>query len=455
MATTSSRLGVWRDPGAPGLGNAADWMQLAALMLAGLVLAECVRDGGFWTSDALVVTILGAMVLVLRRWAAPRDRTRWTVAASVLALALWWLIRAGTAEGISRFLPLGASLIGFAAAFMVIGSLDASDRELAASFVGLVGALVAAAGFVGLVLRWTPLAIPAQHLWRLSSTITYADAAGLLLAVALLMTLSVETRPWVTRACVCLCAGGLLATQSRGAMVAFACAAAVVPWRRYLVHLVPLVVGILVGALAIATSPWHHRVPVLGVACLVAVGLSVAWPARLNPSRLSGRAITIAAVAVVVVAAGVIVTLHHEIGLRAFSPSDRDRAVEWSAAWHQFVSAVVVGVGPDRVLHFHAVDGTYAHFAHNEYLQIAADAGLIGLGLLAVAVVNLVRVTRRDSLMASCAVAGLFCLAVGGAFDFDWHLPVIGLLGGWVAGLGSPLPMRSAASRSSPRSGSG
>jgi hypothetical protein len=81
------------------------------------------------------------------------------------------------------------------------------------------------------------------------------------------------------------------------------------------------------------------------------------------------------------------------------------------------------------------VDGTYAHFAHNEYLQVAADAGLIGLALLVLAGLSLVRAVRRVDLVTSCATAALVCWAVGGAFDFDWHLPFVGLLGGWVAGL--------------------
>ena len=127
--------------------------------------------------------------------------------------------------------------------------------------------------------------------------------------------------------------------------------------------------------------------------------------------------------------------MHHEIGLRALSPSDQDRSVEWSAAIHQFESSPLVGVGPDRLLQFHAADGTYAHFAHNEYLQVAADTGIAGLALLLLVGVALARVVRRVDVMTSCAVAALVCWGVGGAFDFDWHLPLVGLLGGWVTGL--------------------
>ena len=37
--------------------------------------------------------------------------------------------------------------------------------------------------------------------------------------------------------------------------------------------------------------------------------------------------------------------------------------------------------------------------------------------------------------LLSCAVAAVVCWAVGGAFDFSWHLPVVGPVGGWCAGL--------------------
>jgi hypothetical protein len=127
--------------------------------------------------------------------------------------------------------------------------------------------------------------------------------------------------------------------------------------------------------------------------------------------------------------------VHHEIGLRAFAPSDGDRSVEWAAAWHQWAGAPYFGVGPDRLLFFHAADGTYAHFAHNEFLQVAADTGVIGLALLAACVLAVMRVARRFDVLSSCASAALGCLLVGGVFDFDWHLAFIGGLGGWCAGL--------------------
>ena len=74
--------------------------------------------------------------------------------------------------------------------------------------------------------------------------------------------------------------------------------------------------------------------------------------------------------------------VHHELALHALAPSDGDRTSEWSAALRQWVSSPLVGVGPDRTLVLQADGGSTAHFAHNESLQVAADGGLVGLGLL-------------------------------------------------------------------------
>lgn len=121
---------------------------------------------------------------------------------------------------------------------------------------------------------------------------------------------------------------------------------------------------------------------------------------------------------------------HHEIGLRTLAPNDHDRAYEWTAAWHQFLHAPLAGVGPDALLRFQAPDGTYVHFAHNECLQIAADTGVVGLTFLTGAFTAAARLVRRYDVVASCAVGALVCWAVVGALDFDWHIPIFGLLGG-------------------------
>jgi O-antigen ligase len=95
-------------------------------------------------------------------------------------------------------------------------------------------------------------------------------------------------------------------------------------------------------------------------------------------------------------------------------------------------------VGPDVVLHVHAKEGSYAYFAHDEYLQIAAGAGLVGELLLLAAAASIIAVVRRRDVLSSCAAGALVAFAVAAAFDFDWHLAALGLIGGWAAGLAAP-----------------
>jgi hypothetical protein len=348
-----------------------------AAILAGLMVVEGVRQGGFWRPDAFVVAATSLIILLVQLAAVPLDRRGWTLIGSLFLLTLWWLVRAGTAGPVNNFLPLGASLLGFMATFVVVRSLEPLHKDVAARVVAGLGAAGAIVGFIGLIWRWYPIAMPSQNLWRLSTTLTYADTAGLVFAVSLLLALGTGTRPWMVRLSVCLCAGGLLATQSRGPLVALACAAAVVPLSQYRLNLVPLTAGVGLGVVAIATSGSSRPAPWLGVTLIVALAVSLAWaPRGAGPPVPRARMLALGAVGLLAVARSVVL-LHHQIGLRAWAPSNGDRVAEWSAGIDQFESSPVIGVGPDRLLQFNAADGTYAQFVHNEYLQTAADGGLV------------------------------------------------------------------------------
>jgi len=414
-------------------GSPTSWFLTPAL--AGLIIVEAIREGGFWKPDALVVAVVASILIVGQLARGVQDRRSGAVVVSFSLLALWWFLRALSAGPVSSFLPLGASILGFVGAFVTVRRLTPSHKAAAGLFVASLGAVGASTGFVGLIWRWYPMAMPAQHLWRLSTTLTYADAAGVFLAMSLLVALAGGPRPWMARVAVCLCVGGLIATQSRGAFLAFACGCVLVPWRQYVLFIAPLLSGLALGVVAVATSPSPGAAPVLGGALVAALGVSLARLPVMGRWKWRRREVAL----VVVVALGALIgtglLLHAEIALRALAPSDQDRAAEWSAAFHQFVSSPWIGVGPDHLLHFHAVDGTLASFAHNEYLQVAADGGLVGAALLALAVVALARAVRRVDVLTSCAVGALVCLAIAGLVDFDWHLSFLGLLGGWVAGL--------------------
>ena len=410
-----------------------EWV--VAAILFGLMVVEGFRQGGFWPTDAFVASVAAVGLLIAGILVAPPDRRGWCAIVSVVSLAVWWLIRAQTSGSLTQFLPLGASFLAFAAGFAVVRPLKGRAREVAGLSVACLGAVGALVGFAGLIWRWFPMAMPAQGLWRLSTTLTYADAAGLVLGVCLLIALGTDLFPVLARMAVCLCVGGLLATQSRGAYVAFVCACCLVPWRRYLRYLVPLVAGVGLGVAAIVSSPDTGSVPWVGAALVLALTIAAVTGWEVPSGGIGTPVRSAIAFVVLGVVAVAIFLAHHEIGLRAFSPSDQDRSVEWSTALHQWETGPILGVGPDRLLQFHAVDGTYAHFVHNEFLQIAADAGVVGVALLAISAVCVIRVARRFDVLSSCATSALVCWAVAAAFDFDWHLTFVGFLGGWCFGL--------------------
>jgi hypothetical protein len=434
MTALRQRLSLSRPESVEARGR-LDRRVLPALVFVLAVVAGW-RDGGFWNGEAAAVAAIAAVLLVAGLFVAPPDRRGGLVVGSLGLLALWWFIRSVTAGPGTDFLPLGASIIAFATAFVAVRPLIGRARQEAALSMACLGALGALVGFVGLVCRVSPMALPAQGLWRLSSSVTYADAAGLLFGLCLLLALGCDRSPTLVRVAVCLNMAGLLATQSRGAYLAVACACFLVPARRYRKLALPLLAGVTLGVAAIASSPGSQPVPWLAIMVVLAVvaaiwgrnGLAPSYPGRRTTRALFGGVVACGVIAVAVL-------VHHEIGLRALAPSDGDRSAEWASALHQWLSAPLIGVGPDRLLQLHALDGSSARFAHDEYIQVAADAGIVGFGLLVFVALSLAKAIRRADPLSSCAVAAVVCWTVGGSVDFSWHLPVVGLVGGWCAGL--------------------
>jgi hypothetical protein len=145
-------------------------------------------------------------------------------------------------------------------------------------------------------------------------------------------------------------------------------------------------------------------------------------------------------VALLVVAALTLVALavRNPIALRLQTGSSYDRELEWSSALHQWWTSPFTGVGPDVILNLHTSPASFDHFAHNEYLQMLADGGIVGLALLGLSGVAVARATHRRDVASSYAAAGLVAFALAAGLDFDWHLPALALLGGWAAGMAGP-----------------
>jgi O-antigen ligase len=123
-----------------------------------------------------------------------------------------------------------------------------------------------------------------------------------------------------------------------------------------------------------------------------------------------------------------------------------DRAAAARAALQLAVERPLTGTGPGRAVLTWVQDNrrVTSRYVHNEYLQMLAELGFVGLALLVVLLASLAWTVWRGRLHAPStaiwagAAAGLAALAVHSGLDFLWHLPAIPLAGAVLAGLVLP-----------------
>jgi hypothetical protein len=422
---------------------------LLAAVLALLGLAATYRQGAFYSPASAVVVLVAVALVLARLTLSPRPPLRdLEVLGATVLLAGWWMLSAVIHGDPGAFFPLGAGILAFGCAFVIASGLPDAARSHAAAVLLGVGAVSGVAGLVSVVLRWSPLASPSQGLWRLASTLTYSNAAGALLALSLLVGLSLNPqRAWV-RLGLFFCVASVVATQSRGAVLAAAIALCLIPWSALRQAMRPLALGLGAGLFTVALSPGETGHPAgLVVLAGLAVVAGTIRPRSAGPVRTRTVLVTAGAMLVVVIAA--LTVLHTPITRRLGTASSVVRGSEWTAAFRQWVSSPWVGRGPDQSLHVVSSYGNTAQFAHNEYLQILAGGGVIGALLLVLLGIFIIRAVRRPDLVARCGCAALLAFAITGALDFDWHLPALCLWAGYAGGLatrrtevGAALPSR-------------
>jgi hypothetical protein len=280
--TPTSDSGAATPSSATGVGT-------LAVVVLGLTAGAIYRQGAFYPLDAFGLVVV-AVPLVLAGLARNRDRHAATVVVATGGLALWWLVRSIMERSPVAFLPLGASVLGFVAAFLIVRDLGRAERSrLSIAVVGL-GAIVAAAGLTGLLLRAHPLARSVGGIWRLSTTLTYPAGAAVLFIVALLVAMSLDLGAPLARAAVCLCLAGLIGTQSHWDLVALACGIPFVPWRRWPEAAWPLLTGSVAGLVVVATSAGPRPTWLPCALVVASVGASMVGgrsPRRSVPLRAS------------------------------------------------------------------------------------------------------------------------------------------------------------------------
>lgn len=439
-----------------------------SLLLVTALTAAVIQQGAYYREAQVLVGVILTLSFLLavrtRPWTKEDMRCPplW-----LFALLAAWAIMSGARAGDP--LAAGGIVALLAGVVMVVAVCRRTDERdgLAAAAVA-VGALTAVIGWVGVAWRIAPLALEDQGLWRAASTVTYANAsAGLLapLAVLALGRSAARPRDPVASISSCLLLVGLGATLSRAGALSLvigvvALAVLVRPGRAVRALVAP------VSGSAIALAGLLPSVPADSAArpLLAGVALSVGLAAAAVLALVRIRALVLlcavfVGIGGVMVATGAAGALSTVSGTRLVISSP-DRGHELRAALDVARAHPVAGAGPGRAtLTWTGHDGTVlvARYAHNEYVQVLAELGAVGLVLVLAILAAITRAVRRARAvtpwpdLSGGAAAGLVAMAVGSAFDFLWHVPAVPLIGALLIGITTVSPSAVERARSNNR----
>jgi hypothetical protein len=439
--------------------GAAGW---AGLLLLTAVAVGLLGQGAYYTRVRwyLGLVVAAATVLALVVWPPTRDDARLPPVVAALALAAWVVLDAALHGVPAAGAGPALLLLGVVAVLLVGRRLDQEDREVLLLGVVGVALLVALAGWLGVAGRVGSWAWLGDGVWRASSTLTYPNAAAaVLVPVALLLLARLADAP--RNLPLVLAATGLLtgaaATMSRAAALALTVGLVVLAWLRGPRGTARAALGPCAGALVAlaclvpsmpAAGPPRPALALAGLCAGLALAAVVArlgrWPAV--TLVLGGALLGCLAAAILAGGVGDAARLVAETRITLASP-DRSGAV--GAALRVAAEHPLTGAGPGQAdLRSRGADGGTRVFgyAHNEYAQVAAELGLVGLALLAVLLAALgrmlwrARATGPPGVGWAGAVAATAAFAVHSGFDFVWHLPAVVLTVTLLAGATLPAP---------------
>jgi len=444
-------------------GASEHWTtQLAGLFLLAAATAGLLGQGAYYPSVQRLVGLLIAVAALLALVGQPlsRDDLRLLPVIPALALAAWAVLDGGLVGVVGAGVGPALLLVGIVAVLLVCRRLPQDDREiLLAGMIG-VGLLVALTGWLGVAGRVGSWAFQAQGLWRASSTLTYPNATAAVLAAISLLVLGrlVATPgsvPLVLAATGLL--AGLAATMSRAGGLAFVVGLVVLAARWGLRATVRTLVLPLAGALVAvmcllpsmpAASPPRPALALVGLGAGLALAAMVVrlprWPALALPGG-----VLLAGTAAFVASGGGVGAAAQTVAQARVNLASPDRTGALHAALRLVAQHPLTGTGPGHAdLRWKGHDhGTQLYaYVHNEYLQVTAQLGLVGLVLLAILLVAIARMlwrtrpTDRASATWAGVVAAAAAFAIHSGFDFVWHLPAVVLTVTLLVALVLPAP---------------
>ena len=447
MATTEAELATTGTVNGSGPTASAVLSAMHVLVLG--LSAGVVAQGGYRGPGrlVLVVAVGAAGVLALAGVRLRSAELRSPIVLTAGGLAAWALVRGAASSQRLSGGPLALLLVGVVAVVLVVARLGPRQRHELARGLTLLGVVVAATGWIGVVWHHEPWGLSNDEVWRAASSLTYANAAAAVLVPLLLLSVGRQmARPRDGGLAVATAAMlvGAAATLSRAGAVSLGCGA--------------LVLVVLAGPRRVLSAA---AAPLLGAAIAVA-GLSGSLPLGSAP----GRPVAVVAMAVGLCGAAAATRLHAPakawalaavlgLGLAALAgvhgqwssvsavlavrveagSSPRVHVAE--AALQLVAEHPVAGVGPAASpVTWPGADGSVQamRYLHDEYLEVLLALGAPGLALLlallAAAAATLRRAHKRlpDKAIASAVSAALAAASVHAAFDFVWHVPVVPLL---------------------------
>jgi len=429
------------------------------ILFASLLMGTLWRGGYFpdqkWPF-ALALLTAGAVEIAATvaygRATALRSIGFWLLAAFCLFAVSTrvWSVTPGVTDRESML------LLGYLAAFFVVRTQLAryGERTLGsiASWLVYTATFTAGWGLVTFLWRWGPYAAMLDNVFRAGSSFEYSNALSCFSLMALPVTVAMQRRAKredrsLLAVAVSLLAAAVLISYARFgmlALVALSLYLVLSGWRGgfMLSTLFSLAASLPIAVAATMTS--ESEDPFAGMAITIVI-LAIVWLVEryMDEPRFRRifQGVALAAAAGGLVAAAALATRSERMRVilstrfsDGFSPARLlpHRLDTWEGAVDAFRVRPVTGSGLgsfSQVFTQHAI-AVYTKYAHNLFLQMAVDTGIIGAALLALFIGYIVVlsgwriIARSHPLVRAFGISSLVFISYN-MFDWEWYVPAL------------------------------
>ena len=394
------------------------------------ILWAVLARGAFYKADliGLLVLSVASIVSVLPVYGSLAAARWWLVTATVLTAGM---LVSATAQHDLRDVGYALAPVVIVASLGIVGASVGRQNSpvLLLRIIVYVMSFVALLAWLGVAFHLGIWAQPLHGGWRASATIGYANVAALLLLIGLLCAcgLAIVSTRASDEVCCWILATGLLATQSRSAVVAMSlCGLILVACCRSMAK----VLGLSVAWAAVAFAGLLPSIRDVALGAPIAIASATLSLALLLLNRRSARRrpIQYAAVFILPIAAAIaaIALLHSRIFDKG---SNQGRIELWRSALARLRSTGVFGDGPHQLADLSRGESSVI-LVHNDYLQYAEYYGMVGLVAATAIAWRLARQLARcrakvEEALWATAMTVTAAVAVVALVDFPLQVPAV------------------------------